>query len=590
LHNDFIFDDKVIVENNKLLKKIGTVPAFCCRGLSLFSFENFKILQEIFTSNYWANTPYEKTVVLYRPLVITSYAIDYSIWGSNPFGFHLTNVILNSINSVLLFVFFLSLRVPIIGTKQSLEKIGTVPIFSIFCIVLFFSVHTIHTETVNEIVGRTELLSFCFSFLSLIFYYLSLRGVPLTGQRSNLVLSLFFFLLALLSKESAIILPFIIIICDNVIKKRDCPRFLLSWTVPFFIVAIIYFLIRSLVLGSIFSSNQSGIFQNLATHTKIATIIKSLGFYLRLLVYPVGLSPDYNDFKLSKSLFEIGPILSIISIVFFGFLVFRNRFKNQLITLGILWIFIGLLPVSNIFFPIGAILGERFLYFPSAGFCLIIAGFIVAKAQSNKGTKFLYFVPLCLCACVFTVLTFSRNFDYKDNFTLWNKTIQFYPDNVKAHFNIAEHYAEKGEIEKALIHYNKSIGDYPDNIWKPDKNSKSVVYNKIGVIYANSKGQNQLDLAIKSYKDSIGLNPNNSDAYYNLGLSYYKKRLFNDAKIIFLKSLELNPENSSSYVCLGNIEYQFGNKNKAIQNYKKAIEINPDNFEAKKNLEILLQY
>src|SRR5437879_12547686 len=84
LRNDFNFDDNTIIKDNSLVRSLSNIP-------------------KIFVSNYWANTPYEKGVLLYRPLVIASFALDYALWGNNPFGFHLTNLLTNAANSTLVF-------------------------------------------------------------------------------------------------------------------------------------------------------------------------------------------------------------------------------------------------------------------------------------------------------------------------------------------------------------------------------------------------------------------------------------------------------------------------------------------------------
>src|SRR6266478_3407778 len=125
LRNDFNFDDISIIKNNSLIQHLSNLP-------------------KIFASNYWANTPYEKGVLLYRPLVMASFALDYAIWGNNPLGFHLTNIVINALNAVLLMVL---LRL-FFG-----ERAGPL---CLALSTLVFAFHPVHTEAINMVVGRTE--------------------------------------------------------------------------------------------------------------------------------------------------------------------------------------------------------------------------------------------------------------------------------------------------------------------------------------------------------------------------------------------------------------------------------------------------
>lgn len=545
LQNDFLFDDKVIVKDNPIITSLKNIP-------------------KIFVSNYWANTPYENQVFLYRPLVISSFAIDYVFWGKNPYGFHLTNVLFHSINSVLIFFF-------VRGLIRGLSPVfsGTVPIASIsvaFLSAFLFSVHTIHTEPVNMIVGRTELLSAFFILVSLIFL-LKVTVPELGTQRSwvvsptNTILSLLFFLFALLSKESSAVLPILIFILLVASPRSRRPRgqgtgFSLRKTIknllPFFVVFIIYFIFRSIVLKGIFSTAQSGIFMDKSTATLIFTMIKAFAYYLRLLVYPVGLSPDYPDFNFSYSLFDFDVIISCLIIFSVIVLVVAGFSLRSSGTVPILLIFIFLLPVSNII-PIGAILAERFLYFPSIGFCMFLSLIPSFVPLSFKLIKKVIYTIIILLGVWFAYLTVIRNFDWKNDEALWSKTLKYHPENVKAAYHIAEIELSKKNYDRAIELYEKSIKFYPKHTWNADKKSKANVYYKFGELY-------------------------------------YKKENYIKSKENFNKCIELAPTLVDAYVYLGNCCVNLNELNEAVKFYEKALEIDKDSIVAKENLQRVKKY
>ena len=177
IRNDFNFDDITIIKNNSLVR-LSNLP-------------------KLLVSNYWANTPYEKGVLLYRPLPVATFALDRALWGDNPAGFHLTNVLINAADAALVFVLLAGLF---------RDRLSPVPLS--LC-ALLFAFHPVHTEAINMVVGRTELLAALFGLLTFI-CYLHDRKPAAFG----------FFFLALLSKESAVTIPAVIFLYEYLFKKR----------------------------------------------------------------------------------------------------------------------------------------------------------------------------------------------------------------------------------------------------------------------------------------------------------------------------------------------------------------------------------
>ena len=320
LNGSFLFDDKPLVLHNPLIRSVSNIP-------------------RLFVSNYWAQTPYEKEVLLYRPITMTSFALDHWVWKDNPFGYHLTNVVVHALVTVLVWWM----------VWEALASFWLATLSS-----ALFAVHAVHTEAVNMIVGRTELLAAAGVLGA---GWLWLRG----KDRLTVLLGLY------------------------VVWKRQPWRRLVFPA----LAVLCYAGVRSLVLGGIVSSGQSGILSRLDFSTRLWTMVKAFGYYVGLLVAPVRLSPDYPDFILATTLWDPSVLAALGGIGVIVLVSLVNRQRQPGLVMGVGWTAITLLPVSNII-PIGAIIGERFLYLPSVGWCLALASFplaVRARAQLVKQTK-----------------------------------------------------------------------------------------------------------------------------------------------------------------------------------------------------------
>ncbi len=504
LRNDFNFDDVTLIKNNPHVRLTN--------------------LPRLLASNYWANTPYEKGVLLYRPLPMATFALDRALWGENPGGFHLTNVLINAVNAGLV----LLLLAALFEERVSLAALSSCA--------LLFALHPVHTEAVNMVVGRTELLAAMFGLLTFLCY---------VRRRSVSAFVLFF--MALLCKESAITIPIVIILYEWLFQERFA-----RWRCAAFGgVAVVYLAIRFSVLGGFSSVHQSGMFEEQGVLARALMVIKGLGYYLKLLVVPYPLTPDYSDVPLSASVLAPSVLVSFGVIVVLLLVAWGARKRAAAVTFGILWFFITILPVSNVI-SIGAFLGERFLYLPSLSLSLAAAGawHCISGREAQQA-----WLAACFAVCaVLGALTFSRNFDWKDAGTLWAKVLAHQPNNPRALYHMAVRYEEQKDYEKALEAYERSIRHYPDHNWQPDSRS------------------------IAGVREAI------SRVAYNLAVRSYKAEDFETALGYCGLALENNSRHAEAYVVKGNIWVQKGDPNQAAQMYQQALKANPEQFEAKENL------
>ncbi|MBN1621128.1 MAG: tetratricopeptide repeat protein [Endomicrobiales bacterium] len=584
LKNEFVHDDEFIVENNSLIRSPSNLP-------------------KIFSSNYWAGTKYEKETLLYRPLVITSFAFDYKLWGKNPAGYHLTNIILNTINSVL--VYFLTFFIFSGALKNNNLYVAA------FISSLIFTVHPVHSEAVAGIVGRTELMATLFFLISLILY---LRE---SGHKLLYWISLLFYFLGILSKEMAITLPAVIMIYDFVVFGKDVLKQRIKLYAGYFCTAFFYLILRTAVLGKVAGEEQLWMLAQDTFLVRFYNIVKILGFYVRLLFFPFGLRPEYEHFKV----FSMKDPYVFISLIFFAVLIAlaaKSKIKKNYI-FPILWFFITILPVSNII-PMGGFIGERFLYLPSVGFCWLLGAYI-----SEKNDILYYYSKLSFAVVLillFSFLTIKRNHAWKDDYTLWTETLKVDRFHYKAFFNLGVIAREEKRYQEAEERLLNAITLHPDSLsayyelgivyfdqllWDKARDTfiksldlikyyedkglklgehKSVTLRYIALCYSNISDRSS---AIEYYHKAIEATPRDASLYYECALQYEKSGRMGLAEKYILKTLEVNKDFVNAYIHLGLIYQSRNFFEKSAKNYIQAIKLDNTSFLAHYNLALVYE-
>src|SRR3972149_4432968 len=432
LHHQFVFDDFRVITNNPYIKDWKYFP-------TLFNHDYFKISGEL----------------SYRPLVTASYFTDYAIWGLNPFGFHLTNLVIHTLNT---FIAYLLLSK--ITRNFHLSVISC----------LFFSIHPILTETVNSVGFREDLLCATFFLLTLFFY---VKLYTSKYKKICCVASLLAYFFSLLSKEMAISLPVIIFVLDwflpqsRVLISRPHPnpppsrgREPDNLPIPVHHQKLVHIRPSTCGRGPGGGDFESALKTNLKTRilryypgfslvTNFLTMTKVLASYIKLWFFPTVLNPDYH------ATFETTPIklpflISLALLVCIAFLAVRLYRRQKEITFSILWIFITLIPVMNII-PIGNIMAERDLYLPSFGFCLF-AGILILKIHARVPKAYHPLVKVCFAAIFIISLahTIRHNRIWFDKQTLWYYTVFNTSCSFNAHNNLGKQYYEKELLDQAI--------------------------------------------------------------------------------------------------------------------------------------------
>lgn len=478
----FVYDDHTVLKENKLVT------------------QGIKGISTILKTDFWYGFKDEYRVPEYRPLPLILFAIEWNFFPDNPQIFHLINLLLYSITCCLLFLL--------------LVRLFKNQIFPFIC-VLLYTAHPIHTEVVANIKSGDEILCFLFAIISLLFTLKSLEKKFI----SNIIIASISFFLSLSSKETGItflvITPLIIYVFTNTSWKK-----ILIITSLLTLSTIIFLIIRFSVLSGFRDKGFINQLNNSLVSapdfiTQKVTAFFILFKYILLLIIPHPLTHDYSFSQIKTH--NLSDPISIISLaVYLALFIYAiiNIKNKNIIAFSILFYLITLSPVSNLFLLIGATMAERFMYIPSFGFCIAIT-FLLIKFTKSDGIKkkisnlkeftssystviIITFVIIGL----YSIKTFSRSSDWKDNASLFSKDVEISDSSARAHYSLG---------------YNLLVEQYP---LEKVKTKQAELLNK----------------AIKEFTTAIAIMPNYVDAYENLALAYQDKLDFNNA----IKNYELS--------------------------------------------------
>jgi tetratricopeptide (TPR) repeat protein len=461
-----------------------------------------------------------------------------------------------------------------------------------FIAVLIFLVHPVHTEVVANIKGRDEILSLLGSLSAMFFVFKYLE------KRKVIYLLVIFlsFLVGLFSKEVAVTFLVIIPLAmyffgDTKNKKRSS----LVISIPLIVSTAIYFYVRHRVVGYIgFESSQelmNNSFLGMTFSERYATIFYTLLMYLKLLIFPHPLTFDYYPYHIA--IMNWGDILPVISLVIYAFLgtyaLFGLR-KKSLISFGILFYLITLSPTSNILFPIGVFMNERFIYASSIGIIIVISFFISTKLPLYIKEQKVVMYALIVLLSLYSVKTISRNRAWENDFTLFTTDVKTSVNSAKSNTSAGGKLIEEAikpenklkrikYLKKSIVYLSRAIKIHPKY-----KDAYLLMGNAQWELYSS------LDSMFKYYDKLLQINPTNTRVFTNI-FETNVNTVFNDYKkaksnINILHRLE--KYNSSNYYVnynLGKIYGRFLNDLSSSKKYlEKAAKINPNNLVVFKDL------
>jgi tetratricopeptide (TPR) repeat protein len=401
-------------------------------------------LRLIFTKHYWWPRPTDR---LYRPVTLASYLFNYAILGNgaNAAGYHIVNVLLHLLNACLLF----ELAFLVLKNRETA-----------FWAAALWAVHPVQTEAVTNIAGRADLLSGACLFGGLLLY---IRSIRLTGRRKSLWLAALFLVAVLgeFSKENAAALAGLMVLWDVAFGWKENqgwrPRQL-----AYFLIGCSLCLLAA-IRWKVFEGEPwpETLFLDNPIHGAgflegRLTALTVVARYLGLLVWPARLSFDYayNQVPLAN-LSSVGPWLCLLLLSGIAALVIGRYHTDRIPFWAAGFFGIALLPVSNLVFPIGAIMALRFLYVPSAGFAIAAAA-LAWRLRRPQITR----IALALVVILLMARTLARNPVWRDNAALGAADVLSAPASFRTHQVLARALYEsdpKGKLDQAIREYEASF-------------------------------------------------------------------------------------------------------------------------------------
>jgi len=582
LGHDFALDDAIVIQDNQFTKE----------GIS-------GIWQQLSNDQFVGFYGEQKKLVSggrYRPLSMVLFNIEYELAGARPWLYHLFNVLYYILSGFLLFIVLQKL----FGDSYKHPWISLALLASL---IWFF--HPIHTEVVANIKGRDEIVAFLLELVSL---YALLKFLD-KKEKQWLILLVVSYFLALLAKENAItwmaIFPLAIYFFrKELLKDALLPLGLLLG------VAFVWLCIRYQVVGggieNVADNLMNDPFLEASTSDKYATIVYTLGKYLQLLFFPHPLTYDYYP-KHIPILSWQNPLvlLSLMLYVFLGYFAVQGMLRRSLYGFAILIFFITLSIASNLLFPIGAFMNERFVYVSSLGFSLLTAQFFLFALPKLSGgwQKHQAWIKgvLAMILILYAVKTIDRNRVWKNNLTLSlndaNISVNGAKSNVMAGGLLSEEAAKIEDPQKkrelllqSKFYLQRALAVYPEYIdalilmgnvqWelKKDLGAALPYYQRIlnlnnqhaqswENIFVVLEADQDVDQRIAAYQRLLSYNHRQADIYLYLGRAYGREKGQLQRSIQLMeKGLEFSPNH---YQLLSNLGTAYGMQ----KNYQGAIEV-----------------
>jgi tetratricopeptide (TPR) repeat protein len=497
------------------------------------------------------------TVSRYYPLTLTSFWVQWRLWGLNPRPYHLVNVALHAANAVLVFVLLrrLGVRAAWLGAA-------------------IWALHPVNVESVAWITELKNTQSGLFFFLAVLCFLRFERS----ARRGWYGLSLVCGLAAMTSKPSTVVLPLALLLC--VWWERRSWR----WTdilrvAPFFVLA--------LGMSALTVAEQLGPIQtvgtaqwNLGLARRFVLAGKAVWFYAFKVLWPVSLTFVYPRWELNAA--TVLNWLPVGGIVIGGvvlWICWRQSWVRAVLFGGGFFVLL-LLPVLgffDVFYFRYSYVADHFQYLACLGLISVAAsaGTVICERAGQQGRRFGALAGMILLLLL-GVATWRQAQIYRDVATLWGDTLMKDPRSWMAHNNLGSVLFEQGKIDDALGHFKQAA------LFKPDF---AETHNNLGLALARLGREPE---AVAQYKEAVRLRPDFADAYNNFGLLLKTQGKLAEAVAQYEQALRIKPHYAEARRNLGMALARLGRMAEAVEQWEQALGIGPDDSETEYDLGVAL--
>lgn len=526
-HNDFVsFDDYDYITKNHIIQE----------GLTWSS------IRWAFTAGYASN---------WHPLTWLSHMIDIELFGLNPIGHHLHNVLLHTAASVVLFFVFLKM----LGSSQIA-----------FWIVLAFSIHPLRVESVAWASERKDVLSMFFFSLTLA-CYLSYRSKP-NGYRYLLIVVCL--ALGLMAKPMLVTVPLLLLLLDYWPLRRLSRTslfFLLLEKSPLFLMVLASSIITYLV------QKEAGSVSPIPLPIRLANAVNSYTGYLSKNFLPIDLAFFY---PFPDKIPWIFVIFSVLALIFWTGLCVHQRHTHPWLLIGWLWYLFALVPVIGLIQVGSQSMADRYTYLPSIGIFLSL----VCEAKERLAVRpSLKPAVLVMCAAAVTGMVFAsrkQTLCWKNSITLYECALKADENNYLAHGNLGAALLEEKRYEEAAVHLSRALAQRPN---LAEANADMALLSLL---------QNQPQKSLEYARTALRHAARNHRLYYNIGLIMEQTGNLEEAMYAYRQAVHCHSYYYPAFSRIGLIQEKRGLYEEAYVYYLKSIQSNRNYADGYKNLAWLL--
>jgi protein O-mannosyl-transferase len=537
MRGGFVFDDALLITNNRLVRASDGLYRFWFTGEAPDFF----------------------------PLTSSLWWLEWRVWGANPMGYHVVNVVLHAVNAVLVWIILRRLKIP-----------------AAWLTALVFAIHPVNVATVAWISELKNTLSMLFYLIAILLYLefddpdpQGAKGRPFRWHKY--ALSLGAFLLALLSKAAVVMLPVVLLSCAwwsrGKMRRKDflciAPFFVLSFA--FGLVTIWFQYNRA--LGGIAVRTDSFL-------SRFVSAGWVPWFYLSKVLLPLDLTVVYPHWNIDPSQWVAylpGGILASSFVVFWWK---RNTWGRPFL-FGLGYFVVMLFPVLGFFdiaFYAFSLVADHWQYYSIVG-VIALAVAVGERICRSTGECWRY-VELSLGAVVLIVLgvaTWKRAYVYADSQTLWEDNVAKNPDAWVAQNYLGSVLSRAGRIHEAIVHYEQALRintEYVD------------AHNNLGNALLQT---GEIQDAMRQYEQALRIKPDSAVAHYNLGVALSQVGNLQSAIVHFEQAVQIDPDYPEAHNNLGSALSIEGRIKEAIKHYEQALRLMPDSPEVRCNLAMALE-
>lgn len=503
----------------------------------------------------------------YVPLTWMTLGLDYELWGMDPSGYHLQNLLLHVANALLVYV--LARRILELTHEPGDETASRRRAASAAVAALFFAVHPLRVESVAWITERRDVLSLFWCLVSVLCY---IRHAAQPVQRRWYVLSLVAFVAAVLSKATAMSLPAVLLVLDAYPLRRiggtlgiasSAARRVYLELLPFGVLSIGT---AALSIVALRPPAQLGL------GAKIAVAAYGLAFYLSRTIVPVGLAPLYEMPKVIDPL-AARYVASYAAALLMIWLAWAMRRRHPGVTAALVAFLVLMLPLLGVIQNGPQLVADRYTYFAAPPLAMLVGG---AFARWRSRSSWLRAGVVAAPIAVLAVLTWRQTDVWHDSERLWSRVLHVDSTSSIAQIAMGDVLIAQSRWDEAAEHYRRGVELDP---------TFAIGFNNLGVVLAR---QGKLDEAAEQYRRALALRPTYADAHNNWGIALSRQGDFAGAIGHFERAIVLDPRNADAETNLGNALVRQRRPEAALAHYARAASLRPSSVDAYLNWGVAL--